>query len=205
MKKIWLVIQREYLTRVRKRSFLVMTILGPLLMASVFIIPMVIASFSHDEKKVIRVLDETGWFYDKFSDTEEFDFEYTVDDLETAKIILMEVDEYALLYIPRRELTIPSSAIIYSLRQPSVDLKSYIRNVMSKEAESQKLRLNLDQMELTDEDRERALKLPELIKTNIDLVTMKIDESGAEEETFTEVMMAVAFIAGMIIYMFIFI
>ena len=90
MKKIWLVIQREYLTRVRKRSFVVMTILGPILMASVFVIPMIIASYADEEKKVIRVLDETGWFYDKFSDTEEFDFEYTVDDLETAKIVLTE-------------------------------------------------------------------------------------------------------------------
>jgi ABC-2 type transport system permease protein len=91
------------------------------------------------------------------------------------------------------------------MRQPSVDLKSYISTIMAKEVESQKLRLNLDKMELSDEDRQRALKLPELIRTNIDLVTMKMDESGVEEETFTEVMMAVAFIAGMIIYMFIFI
>ena len=205
MNKIWLVIKREYLTRVRKRSFIVMTILGPLLMASVFVIPMYIATLTEEESKVIHVLDETGWFYEKFSDTEEFEFVYTAADLETAKKVLMEEDEFALLYIPRRELTIPSSAILYSLRQPGVDLKSYIRNVMSKEVEKQKLRINLDEMELTEEDRERAMKIPELIKTNIDLSTMKMDESGEEAETFTEVMMAVAFISGMIIYMFIFI
>ncbi len=205
MNKIWLVIQREYLTRVRKRSFIVMTILGPVLMASVFVIPMIIASFTDDAKKVVKVLDETGWFYEKFSDTEEFEFTYTVDDLITAKVRLMDDDEFALLYIPRRELSVPSSAILYSLRQPGVDLKSYIRNVMSKEVESQKLRINLDEMTLSEEDRERAMKLPQLIRTDIELVTMKVDESGAEEETFTEVMMAVAFISGMIIYMFIFI
>jgi len=205
MNKIWLVIQREYLTRVRKRSFIVMTILGPLLMASVFVIPMYIATLAEEETKVIQVLDETGWFYEKFADTEEFDFEYTTTNLESAKIELMEKDEFALLYIPRRELTIPSSAILYSLRQPGVDLKSYIRSVMSKEVEQQKLRINLDEMELSEEDHERAMKLPELIKTSIELSTMKMDESGEEEETFTEVMMAVAFISGMIIYMFIFI
>lgn len=205
MNKIWLVIQREYLTRVRKRSFIVMTILGPILMASVFVIPMIIASYTDDEKMVVEVLDETGWFYEKFTDTEEYEFKYTVDDLTVAKVKLMAEDEYALLYIPRRELTVPSSAILYSLRQPGVDLKSYIGNVMSKEVESQKLRINLDEMTLSDEDRERAMKLPQLIRTDIELVTMKMDESGAEEETFTEVMMAVAFISGMIIYMFIFI
>jgi ABC-2 type transport system permease protein len=205
MKKIWLVIQREYLTRVRKRSFVVMTILGPILMASAFVVPMYLATLSDGEKKVIEVLDETGWFYGKFSNTEEFEFNYTVKDLQTAKQELMKNDEYALLYIPRRELTVPSSAILYSLRQPGIDLKSYIRNAMAKEVESQKLRINLDEMELTDKDRERAMKLPELIRTNIELSTMKMDESGQEEETFTEVMMAVAFVAGMIIYMFIFI
>ena len=205
MKKILLVIQREYLTRVRKRSFIVMTILGPILMASAFVVPMFLATLTDEEKKVIEVLDETGWFYNAFSDTGEFEFKYTVADLQTAKFELMASDEFALLYIPRREMTVPSSAVLYSLRQPGVDLKGYIRNVMSKEVESQKLRINLDEMDLSPEDRERAMQLPELIKTSITLSTMKMDESGQEEETFTEVLMAIAFVSGMIIYMFIFI
>jgi ABC-2 type transport system permease protein len=205
VKKILLIIRREYLTRVRKRSFIVMTILGPLLMASAFIIPMYLATLSADEQRVVHVLDETGWFYGKFNDTDDYAFEYTTTDLYSAKIELLEQDDFALLYIPRRELTIPSSATLYSVRAVGVDLESYVKNVMSKEVESQKLRLNLDEMDLSDKDRERAMKLPELIKTSIKLSTMKVDESGMEEETFTEVMMAVAFVAGMIIYMFIFI
>jgi ABC-2 type transport system permease protein len=205
MKKILLVIQREYMTRIRKRSFIVMTILGPLLMASAFVIPMYLATLTDGEKRVVEVLDETGWFYGKFRDTDEFEFKYTVKDLETAKIELLENDEFALLYIPRRELTVPSSGILYSMQQPGIDLKSYIRNMMSKEVETQKLRINLNEMVLSEEDRERAMKLPELIRTNIELNTMKMDETGGEEETFTEVMMAVSFVSGMIIYMFIFI
>lgn len=205
MKKILLVIQREYLTRVRKRSFVVMTILGPILMAAAFVIPMYLATLSDEEQKVVSVLDETGWFYGIFPDTEEYLFRYTASDLESAKKELIDNEDYALLYIPRRELTIPSSAVLYSAHQPGVDMKSYIRNVMSKEAESRKLRINLDEMELSEEDHERALKLPELIRTNIQLVTMKIDDSGEEAETFTEIMMAVAIVTGLVIYMFIFI
>ena len=205
MKKIMLVIQREFLTRVRKRSFIVMTILGPLLMASAFVIPMYLATLTEDEVKVISVLDETGWFYEKFANTEDIIFHYTVTDLEHAKHDMLEKDEYALLYIPRRDITIPASAVLYSMKQPGVDLMSYIRNMMSKEIETQKLRINLEEMNLSEEDHEKAMKLPELIRSNISLTTMKIDETGGEEETFTEVMMAVAFVAGMIIYMFIFI
>ena len=205
MKKIMLVIQREFLTRVRKRSFIVMTILGPLLMASAFVIPMYLATLTEDEVKVVSVLDETGWFYEKFANTEDIIFHYTVTDLEHAKHDMLEKDEYALLYIPRRDITIPASAVLYSMKQPGVDLMSYIRNMMSKEIETQKLRINLEEMNLSEEDHEKAMKLPELIRSNISLTTMKIDETGGEEETFTEVMMAVAFVAGMIIYMFIFI
>ena len=90
MKKILLVIQREYLTRVRKRSFIVMTVLGPLLMASAFVIPMYLATLSDREIKVVSVLDETGWFYGKFTDTEEYVFSYTVNDLQTAKGEMLE-------------------------------------------------------------------------------------------------------------------
>lgn len=206
MRKILLVIQREYLTRVRKRTFIVMTILGPLLMASAFVIPMYLATVSDEETKVVTVLDETGWFYHKFDDTEQYEFKHTYKDLETAKFDMVKNDDFALLYIPKRELTVPSSAILYSMKQPGVDMKGYIRNVMSKEVELQKLRINLEDMDLSEEDHERAMKLPELIKTSIKLSTMKIDETtGDEEETFTEIMMAVAFAMGMIIYMFIFI
>jgi len=62
MKKIWLIIQREYLTRVRKKSFIIMTFLGPLLMAGVWVIPLLLASRS-EGVKTIEVLDETGLFF----------------------------------------------------------------------------------------------------------------------------------------------
>jgi hypothetical protein len=73
MNKIFLIIQREYLTRVRKRSFIVMTILGPILMAMLFILPVYLAT-RQDEKRQIQVIDETGWFSGKFEDTENYRF-----------------------------------------------------------------------------------------------------------------------------------
>ena len=61
MKKILLIIKREYLTRVKKRSFIVMTILGPLLMAAIVIIPVWLATNSN-ETKSIAVLDRDRHF-----------------------------------------------------------------------------------------------------------------------------------------------
>ena len=60
MGKIGLIIKREYLTRVRKKSFLIMTILGPLVMAAIMIVPVWMASVNVSVKKVL-VLDEAGF------------------------------------------------------------------------------------------------------------------------------------------------
>ena len=73
MNKILLIIKREYLTRVKKKSFVIMTILGPILMASVFIIPVYIAQLKGEIKK-IGIIDETSLFYDKFENTENIQF-----------------------------------------------------------------------------------------------------------------------------------
>ena len=65
MHKILIIIRREYLTRVRKKSFLIMTLLGPILMASVYVLPIYITTLS-DEVKVVRVLDDAGAFGGQF-------------------------------------------------------------------------------------------------------------------------------------------
>ena len=88
MNKIILVIKREYLSRVQKKSFIVMTILGPILMAALFIVPIYLSQMS-DEVKKVDILDETGWFINKFENSERFNFEYVFTDLETAKTAMM--------------------------------------------------------------------------------------------------------------------
>ena len=114
MNKILLVIKREYLTRVRKRSFIVMTILGPILMASLFILPVVLATMSDGTKKTIIVLDETGIFYGKFKNEDNLEFQHSHIDLEAAKDELKIAQDYALLYIPKTELSVPTSAVVKS-------------------------------------------------------------------------------------------
>jgi len=57
MNKIALIINREYLTRVRKKSFIIMTILGPLLMAAMMIVPVWLTTLEDEDVKLIAVLD----------------------------------------------------------------------------------------------------------------------------------------------------
>jgi ABC-2 type transport system permease protein len=150
MNKIFLIIRREYLTRVRKRSFVVMTILGPLLMAAIMIVPVYIATLS-SEIKTVSVIDETGFFYGKFKDSESIKFHYLVSDIGSAKSTFTKSGDYALLYIPKTELSLPTNAILYSKGQVNINTKSYIRNVMSKQVEELKLEAKIRDLKLTED------------------------------------------------------
>lgn len=193
MSKTSLIIKREYLTRVRKRSFIVMSILGPLLMAAMLIVPIYVAQLEGTEDKNIGILDETGWFFEKFSDRENLHFEYVFEDLETAKKSVYEGNQYALLYIPKTELSLPTTAVLYSDKNPSIQTKSYIESVLEKVVENKKL-------EASGIDP-RILKSAE---TNFDLSTVKIKEGGEEQRSFTEINMVLGIFAGIMIYFFIF-
>lgn len=193
MNKINIIILREYLTRVKKKSFIVMTILGPILIASIWVLPIVLMKVSTEER-TIQVLDETGVFAQRFTDTRNLNFVNISMDIETAKNNLHKSGDYALLWIPRTELSVPSTGILYAPGQASLEVTSHIRNVMRNEVESLKL-------EATGVDPE----ILRSIKTNIVINTIKIDKSGAEEKSFTEVSMILGPVAGILIYMFIFI
>ena len=192
MSKILIIIRREYLSRVKKKSFLIMTILGPVLMASIWVIPLYLSNIS-EEKKVVQVLDETGLFVSQFKNTDKLIFVPVSSDLETMKNNLGKSGNYALLYIPLTELSVPTTAILYSEKQPSLSVKSYIKEIMKKEIESLKLEtsgINPDVLES--------------IKTKINLSTIKIDDSGNEKKSFTEVSIVLGIFSGILIYFFIF-
>ena len=105
MSKISLIIKREYLTRVRKRSFIVMTIIGPILMATLFVLPVYLAT-RQDEKRVIQVIDETGWFAPKFENTDNYTFLPVALSLDEAKKNIQRSSGEALLFIPSTKLAV---------------------------------------------------------------------------------------------------
>lgn len=84
MNKISLIIAREYLTRVRKKSFIIMTFVGPMFFALMFIVPTWLATRGGDEK-TIQVIDESGLFQNSFEDTDELIFNVVSIDPEAAK------------------------------------------------------------------------------------------------------------------------
>lgn len=193
MNKILLIIQREYFIRVKKKSFIIMTILGPVLMAALMILPAFLADWSEATHKSVAVLDETGWYYEKFKDQDNISFYHVHNDLETDKEKALYEKGHLLLYIPRTELSIPVYAELFSNGQSGLNLTTYIKSVMKREAESKKLLASgID---------------PELIKSskvNIKLSNIRVEDGGIEKKSNTEVEVGLGIFAGLMIYFFIF-
>jgi ABC-2 type transport system permease protein len=194
MNKIKLIILREYLTRVKKKSFLVMTILGPILFAAMMIVPAWIASMDDTDVKNIAVIDESGIFIDKISDTDYIKFEYLENvKLDDIKQNFSESDFYAVLQIMPSISYEPTAVHLFSKKQTSFSVKSHISNSMEKELRNKKLRANgID---------EEVLKS---IKSDVSIRTIQWTDDGEEKESSTEIAMAVGYISGFLIYFFIF-
>lgn len=190
MNKIGLILKREYLTRVKKRSFIIMTFLGPLLMASVWIIAIVLSTQS-EGVKIVEVIDETSIFYNKFKDTDDLRFVYVSDDLRTAREKLKDSEHFGILYIPLPPYSLPKSVYLYSNGNPGLSMKSYIQNSVERILKDKKL---LDTYGINSEDLAS-------VESNISLVVRDLE---TEEESYAEVTWALGFIGGMLIYMFIF-
>ncbi|VAW29302.1 ABC transporter, permease protein, partial [hydrothermal vent metagenome] len=191
MGKILLIIQREYLTRVRKKSFIVMTILGPVLLAALIILPVYLAENGTSMEKV-AVLDETGWFFQKFHDKEDTQFYYVNKDVEQAKADALAKGDM-LLYIPLPRLNLPENAELFSLKQPGLFVRSYIKTVMRQVVEDKKL--------LAKGIDPNVIKS---VKAHINLITIKVSKEGIEKKSNTNIEMGLAIFSGILIYMFVF-
>jgi len=191
--KIFLIIQREYLTRVRKKSFLVMSIVGPLLIAGIYIIPIWLATSSNDEL-TIKVQDETGLFSDQFNNADGLSYIYEGGgDLEDEKEKLNDTEAYnALLHIPPIELEDPQGITIYAKQTVSPMTIKSIENILENKIKTKK-------MEQAGLDYGTIKKMD----ANVSLNTINISK-GEEKESSTAAATTVGFIAGFLIYFFTF-
>ncbi len=175
----------------RKKSFVVMTILGPVLMAALVILPVYLAENTTSSENV-AVLDETGWFFQKFQNQENIHFYYVDKDVDQAKAAALAKGDM-LLYIPLPRLNLPENAELFSIKQPGLFVRNYIKTVMKQVVEDKKL--------LARGIDPNVLKS---VKARINLVTIKVSDEGDEKQSNTDVEMGLAIFSGILIYMFVF-
>ena len=203
MNKITLIIQREYLTRIRKKSFIIMSVLGPLIFAAYILIPMYFATLEDKEEKRMVVIDESGLFTRVdpggptfvIPETKTLKFQVIQGvPLETFQLTFDESGYYALLYIPANILA-SESAMIYSTKQTSIEVSDYLKRSMENEIED----LKLAQHEIKDIDR-----ILEEVKTTIHVRNIKWTKDGQTQESNTGVVMGIGYLSGMLVFFFIF-
>ncbi len=190
MNKIPLIIKREYLTRVKKKSFIIMTIVGPILMAALFIAPIWFAMMDDDEKKTVAVYDESGKYKDAFENTETITYRF-LDEIDSKKreSDFLQSGDYAMLSISD---TIRNEFVLYSEKTPDLSVKEQIVGKMERFVEAE----NFRKLGINKADIDSA-------KVDIYLETYTLTEEGVEKNS-AELPLAIGFIAAIIIYMFIF-
>lgn len=196
MKKILLVIEREFLTRVRKKSFIIMTLLTPILFAALMIVPALIATMEDTNERHIAVIDDTGIFEGKIPETEYLKFSFLPDvEVDDLKDSFQESNYYAVLYIGKMVATSPDAVIMYSDKQPSIDITSHISSAIKTEIESQKL---------LSYDIENLDEILKNIKTSIRVRTIKWGKDGEAKESSAQLAFGLAYILSFIVYILIF-
>ncbi len=198
MNKIPVIIKREYLTRVRKKSFIIMTILAPVLMAALIIIPtLLMMNQQQDFKKIAVIEDNSDLFKGVIKNTDNLEFVYLdnvkVDDLKTT---FEQAGYYGILYISPEIVNTPNAVQLISKKQPPIGLLQHIESSLEKEIERQKL------MTYNIENLDQIMKN---VDTKVSVQTKKIGDTGEVEDTSTGIAMALAYIGGLLMYMLVFI
>lgn len=193
MSKTALIIKREYLNRVSKKSFLILTFLTPLLFAAMVFVPLWLSSIKGDEVRNVVVLDRTGKYAPLFEDADNYKFIAGDMSLESYKQA-SDKEVYAIVSITDDLIAHPEAATMYSEKQIPGDLSRIVNQVLSRKLENEKMATY------------NIPNLKEIIKEsqiNFEINTIKWSEDGSESESSSLVASIVGLIFTLISYMFI--
>jgi ABC-2 type transport system permease protein len=194
MNHLPLIIKREYLTKVKNKSFIIMTFLSPLIMIALIAVVAYLSQLNNDKKRTISVLDESGFLKDVFQNTENTTYN-NLDDfsLEEAIKLVKETNNYGLLHVEKVDSLNDVSKRIkfYSEETPSLTVISGIESRIEKHLRDKKLQkdgVSLAQIEAA--------------KTKVDISQESFD--GQKSSKLDNIIkLAFGGIAGYLLFMFI--
>ena len=188
---IGIIIGREFNERVRKKSFIITTLLMPILMIALMAAPALIMEFSQGDEKRIAVIDESGLILPHLENDETLSFEPTDYTVEEARMAL--ADHFAVLHIGSDVLK-TNSVRLYANSSTSISLESTIRSQIEQIIEAEKLK----HYQIDDLD-----KILAEVETNISLQTLRNDKEESEQSSSSSIVATVlGYILGFVLYMF---
>lgn len=193
MNKIGLIIKREYLRRVSKKSFILLTLLTPFLFAALVFVPLWLSTIKGDEVRNVAIIDTTGKYASLFENNESFHFihsDKTLDEYRQGE----DKEVFVFLSITDDLLNNPKAATLYSEKQVPAELSRLVNQTLSKQLESEKL-ASFNIPNLKEIIRES--------KINFNVQTIKWSEDGKESASSATVASIIGMVFTFIIYMFI--
>lgn len=192
MSKVKLIIQREYLSRVRKKSFIVMTILGPILIAGLLALGIWLGMSDTSVYNVLVVdqtpeLDGKTLFWKEFKPTSQIKFQYSDEAMSNAQF---DTSAYTLMLVLREDIvTYPEAEMVFR-KLPSLKARSYIKGQVEQVIENEKLKIK--SIPKSDYDS---------IRTDLEIITVDAEDGKA---SYKQEQAVVGFVFAIMIYMFIF-
>ena len=196
MKNISIIFSREYLTRVKKKSFLLTTFLVPIFFAAMCILPSVIMLTAKDEGKKIAIIDQSGIVMPYLHDSEAVTYsDYSAEPVDSMKIRYESLGLDALVVIsPIDSVERTVTAVSYSAKPLSLELKERIGSCASEAVEDYRIaQYNMGDLKQIMND----------VKADVTVSTYTVADSGEEKITSSEVYMVISMVLSIIIYMFI--
>lgn len=193
MNHLPLIIKREYLTKVKNKSFIIMTFVSPLIMVALISVVAYLSQLNSDKKRTISIVDQSGLFSEIFKNTENTTYNYINNEpLENAKQIVKEEKQYGLLFIGNGTLDeVSNSVSFYSEDSPSLSIMSGLENRIERKLRELKLISN----GLTPEEIESSRA-----NVNIAQESFEGEKSSKIDNIFK---LAFGGIAGYLLFMFI--
>ena len=194
MNKIGIVIKREYLQRVTKKSFIILTLFAPILFAALVFVPLWLSSIKSSDTFNVAIVDRTGKYASLFKDTDSFHFQ-SFDRSESMEIHKENhTGIFAFLEITDDLLNNPKAVTLYSEKQIPADLKREVNRTLSQYLENEKrASFNIPNLD----------EIIQSSRVNMDVQTIKWGKDGTATESSSGLASAIGMMLTIIIYMFI--
>lgn len=197
MEKLWLIIRREYLTRVTRRSFILATLLTPVAMAVFFTVTFFIFSYESDDVRRIAIIDTDNLLERSIKDESNLYFQFVDLDLDILRDNFDDFDYDGILLIPPLDNVLDRRHTVYyyANNQLSLDTENLIRDRVAGAIRDYKISaLNLDRKEL------------EALNTRIDMQPEPIDRDGHAGSSMSSLVgAAIGGFMGFVMYLTVFI
>ena len=202
MNRLGLVIQREYITRVRKKSFIILTLLMPVLMVALSLVPLWLSTLNDGSVKNVAVIDNTGIYAPLLKSTDAYQFQVIGGSQEQETESRLGKDLFAILQITGDLNENPRAVSLTSQKQAPQELQSMIVRTLNEKVTQQKLD---DLSSSGNVDREAITQVRSIVEegSRVSLRTLRLDSGGGVSESSTELATIIGMLFTILIYMFI--